>query len=177
MRYSFVGKTSGFTLIEVVIGIVVLAISMSVILSVIVPTEQQSADQIQQVKAAELAQSLLEEILARDFDEHSDHAGNHWRCNETGRPSCTVQAKFSPDSGETNRSLYNDVDDYNGYTSLNNATGNSLDSSYGSFSLSVTVVYDGAALGLANNLAKRITVTVTTPLNTDIVFTGYKANF
>jgi MSHA pilin protein MshD len=150
---------------------------MSVIIALIVPTEQQSADQIHQIKASELGQSLLEEIIGRAFDQQSDMAGSHWRCNETGRNACTTQANFGPDAGETSRSLYNDVDDYNGFNQLIGATDANLDSGYNSFKINVSVVYDGISLGLANNQAKRITVTITTPLKTDISFTGFKANF
>jgi MSHA pilin protein MshD len=169
----------GFTLIEVIIGIVVLSISMSVVISLIVPTEQQSADQIHQIKAAELGQGLLDEILGRAFDENSDHAGGHWRCDETARPVCSLASTFgaNQDAGEATRDQFDDVDDYHGFSDLVNSTNTGLDSGYDSFELAVNVVYDGAALGLANGLAKKVTVTVTTPLKLAIVFAGYKANF
>jgi len=164
-------------LIEIIIGIVALSISMAIIFSLIVPVEQQSADQVHQIKAAELGQSMLDEILARAYDQNSDMSGGVWRCNETGRPACTPAVNFGADAGETDRSLYNDVDDYQGFNQLVNATNNNLDAGYNSFQLAVAVSYDGVTLGLTNNLAKRITVTITTPLGTAIEFTGYKSNF
>lgn len=168
-------KQAGFTLIEIIVGIVMLAISLSVLYSLIVPAEQQSADQIQQIKASELAQGLMDDILSRAFDEKSDMAGSQWRCNEPSQPSCS--SSLGKDSGETSRDSFDDVDDFNGFNQKIDAVGTGLDQSYTSFTLDVTVIYAGGELGLANALAKRITITVTTPLGTDIKFSGYKANF
>lgn len=172
-------KSYGFTLIELIIAIVVLAISLSVVTTLIAPAENKSADQILQVKAAELGQSLLNDISARAFDENSDMAGGRVRCGEPddGSNNCTTAANFGPDAGETARGLFNDVDDFHGYSQHINANNENLHSGYTNFSISVQVIYDGAALGLANNAAKRITVTVTTPLGTAIEFATHKANF
>lgn len=174
------GRHSGFTLIEVIIGIVVLSISFSVIMRVIVPTEQHSADQIHQVKAAELAQSLLAEITGRAFDQNSDMVGGLVRCDDASVTvvTCTDEADFGSEAGENDRSLFNDVDDYHGYNARVNASGDALDASYNTFALAVSVSYQGIELGLGNDrLAKRIVITVTTPLGTAVTFTGYKANF
>lgn len=79
---SSLAKSRGFTLVEIIIGIVVLSISLSIISTLIAPAEQKSADQILQVKAAELAQSLLNDISSRAFDHNSDMAGGILRCGE-----------------------------------------------------------------------------------------------
>lgn len=181
-------KCAGFTLIEVIVGMVTLSIALSVVINLIVPTEQQSADQIHQIKAAELGQSLLDEILGRSFDENSDHVGSIWRCDEIAQNLCTLTPSLGPDPAEIVssvgvRSLFNDVDDYNGYEVLGTSTDGSLDDGYDSFTIAVTVVYDDAnvlGLGLSPKgtpLAKLITVTITTPLKTEIKFASYKANF
>jgi MSHA pilin protein MshD len=168
----------GFTLIEIIVGMVALAVSMAIIIGLIVPTEQHSADQIHQIKASALGQSLLDEILGRAFDENSDHAGGHWRCNETAQLTCTAESNFGTDAGETSRSLFDDVDDYHQYQQHITSTDTGYDASYQDFTINVTVSYDGLTLGLSDNqLAKRITVRITTPLSTTFAFTGYKANF
>lgn len=170
-RYTL-SKSAGFTLIEVIIGMVILAISFSVIMQVIIPTEQHSADQIHQVKAAELAQSLLAEISARAFDENADMVGGLIRCDDAaaGGVNCTDEADFDTELGETERSLYDDVDDYHGYSAKVNASGEALDSSYNSFELAVLISYQGTELGLGNDrLAKRIMITVTTPDRKSVV--------
>ncbi len=183
MPFSNYLRPKGFTLVEIIVAIVALAISMSVIFSLMVPAEKQSADQLHQIKAAELGQGLLDEILGRAYDDNSDMAGSHWRCDEIGRPACTAETAFGaePDeytSGQADRNLFDDVDDYHGFTTHVNSTNTSLDSGYSSFGISVEVTYKGLELNLTNNrLAKRIVVTITTPLGSEIRFTAYKSNF
>jgi len=173
-KHIVLPRQQGFTLIEIIIGIVALSISLAIVGSFLDPAEQHSADQIQQIKAAELGQGMLDEILGRAFDENSDMVGSHWRCNETGRAACSTTLTAE----ESDRSQYDDVDDYNGFNTTVNSTNNNLDTSFTNFKINVSVVYAGSDLGLSNNnLAKRITVTITTPLGTAIDFTGYKANF
>lgn len=176
---SYEKKGAGFTLIELIIGIVVLSISLSIISTLIVPAEQKSADQIHQVKAAELGQGFLNDISARAFDEKSDRSGGRVRCGEPndGSNDCTAEVDFGPELGENSREDYNDVDDFNGYNETKDALGLGLDSSYSNFTVDVVVQYAGGDLGLADNLAKRITVTITTPLGTAIQFATHKANF
>jgi MSHA pilin protein MshD len=72
--------TKGFTLIEIIVGIVVLGVALMVITSALGPLYQRSADPWHQVRAAELGHSLLNEIMARSFDENSDRAGGEFDC-------------------------------------------------------------------------------------------------
>lgn len=167
-------KSAGFTLIEIIVGIVMLSISLSIVSTLIVPTEEQSADQILQVKAAELGQSLLNDITSRAFDNNSDMAGGRFRCDEDGQDACTDV--IGRETGEITRDQFNDVDDFNGYQERTNAIGGGLDG-YDSFTLEVDVVYAGGELDIADDQAKRITVTVTTSLGTAIKFSTHKANF
>lgn len=185
-------KVAGFTLVEVIIGIVVLSIALTIISSLIVPTEEKSADNILQIKAAELGQSLLNDISSRAFDHNSDMAGGRVRCGELS-VTCTNDADLGYESAagevENDSSTYNDVDDFNGYNVNENAIGLGLDSSYSSFIVEVEVIYAGADLGLASlvecqtpiqsncKLAKRITVSITTPLGTEMKFATHKTNF
>ena len=178
-------QQGGFTLIEVIIGIIMLSISLAIVSSLIAPTEEQSADNLLQIKAAELGQSLLNDISSRAFDHSSDMTGGRYRCDEAGQTACTDNNKFGPEDGnggridadEDSRENYNDVDDFHQYQLNSDSLANPLDDSYSSFGIYVDVIYAGADLGLANKLAKRITVTVTTPLGTEIKFATHKANF
>jgi len=176
---SLLVNSRGFTLIELIIGIVVLSISLSIVSTLISPAEEKSADQILQVKAAELGQSFLNDISSRAFDHNSDMAGGRLRCGEakldgSANPCSSV---LGPEVGEDSRDLFNDVDDFNGYELKVNAQGESLHTSYTNFEIDVVVEYDGLSLGLADGNAKLITVTITTPLGTEIKFATHKANF
>jgi MSHA pilin protein MshD len=182
----------GFTLIETIVGIVVLAISFSVITTLIFPIVEQSADQLHQVKAAELGQSFLNEIQNKAFDENSDKVGGIVRCGESlPAPACTTNNDLGKDAGES-RVTYDDVDDYDGlnFDSTNNpienSQGESLGDLYLGYSLTVEVCndgdYDGNCSGKVfentdTSRAKLITVTVTTPTGFDIKFSTYRANF
>ena len=170
-------NSRGFTLIEIIVGMVVLSIALSIVSTLIAPTEKKSADQILQVKAAELGQSFLNDISSRAFDENSDMVGGLVRCGEPGDGSNPCSTVLGPEAGETTRDLFDDVDDFNGYTLKYNASGQGLHPSYANFTIKVDVVFDGVSLGLVNEAAKRITVTVITPLDTEIKFATHKANF
>ena len=177
-------NSRGFTLIELIVGIVVLSISFSLITSLILPLSEKSAEQLHQVRAAELGQSMMNEILARAFDENSDMAGGLSRCGENDKV-CTTKDNFGPDGSET-RKTFDDVDDYHGYDSDKVDDENALDQKfstlYPGFRVKVDVCYSKLSIISTNcsdtiEIAKRITVTVTTSQDFDFVFSFYKANF
>lgn len=175
-------KSNGFTLIELIVGIVVLSLSFSLLTSLILPLSEKSAEQLHQVRASELGQSMMNEILARAFDQQSDMVGGLNRCGEGGIV-CTSSGGLGSDDGETVRALYNDVDDYIDFDFTNenetNALGESFSSLYPGFNVTVAVSYSNFSSNDSNaiELAKLITVTVTTPQEFDFVFSFYKANF
>lgn len=125
----------GFTLIELIVGIVLLAVALTGILGLLINQAPQAVDPVQQVRAAQLAQHLSSEILQKSFDEKSDHNGGRYRCGETfngqfyGDCSCPVgvtctqnppapaiagwqPSQYGPDGGEREPYTFNDVDDY-----------------------------------------------------------------
>ena len=79
-------NTRGFTLIEIIIGIVVIAIVTLVVTAGMGPLFRQSVDPWQQVRAAELGQSLMNEIMARKFDDANTAS---YRCSASGPEQCT----------------------------------------------------------------------------------------
>jgi len=184
----------GFTLIELIVGIVVLAISFSVLTTLIYPISKQSADQLHQIKAAELAQSVLNEIQNKAFDDKSDMAGGRLRCGETAALPCTLSSLLGPEDGkdgrpdkkEYTRDLFNDVDDYNGLNysagEIENSQGQLL-ALYTGYSMNIRVCndanYDGSCPvnTAAISTAKLITVTITTPTDFSMHFSTYRANF
>ena len=183
-------KSSGFSLIELVIGIVVLSISFSVLFQMILPTATQGATQIHQIRAAELGQSLMSEIMGKAFDENSDMMGGMTRCGEDADGDGTIEQACSTTLGDEeggDRSLFDDVDDYNYYNnnsiiedSLSDNLDDDLANIYRGFSVNISVINDGDYDGIAdtiNNIAKLITITVTTSEGVEITFSSYKANF
>lgn len=185
-------QQAGFTLVELVIGIVVLAIALTVITGVLGPLYQRSTDPWHQVRAAELGHSFMNEIMARSFDEQSDRADGSYRCDALTEPTpvtpwpCTDAINFGPEAGET-RISFNDVDDFHNFSAsgdaITNILANPLTGLYSNYQVAIDVAYDGNFNGVMNEadpaerLAKRILVSVTTPSGEVIQFAAYRSNW
>ena len=141
-------RSAGFTLIELVIFIVVVSVGVAGILSVMNLTVQHSTDPMVRKQAAALADSILEEILLKEYRD--------------------------PDGGanvvEAGRSAYDDVDDYNGLT---NAAFADLPAVVSSYVINIAVTDGTAILGVT---AKKVKVTVTGGAES-ISMTGYRASY
>jgi len=183
----------GFTLIETIVGIVVLSVAFSIFTTLIYPLANQSAEQVHQIKAAELGQSMINEILGKAFDENSEMSGGYYRCGEDQNndgeikaadgETCTASSTLGPESGET-RKTFDDVDDYHGLSAIAGSLGSdeSVADYYLGYKVKVQVIndsdYDGDSDGADNNFtAKLITVTITTPQDFDFAFSVYRVNF
>jgi MSHA pilin protein MshD len=166
----------GFTLVEMVVMIVVLSLALTGVTLVINRVVRQSPEALVQTRAMELAQTYLEEILQKRFDQQSGQGGLP-RCDSTDNNAQACSNTLGPDS-ET-RNWFNDVDDYNGINDQPpvTATGSAL-ANYQSYRVQVSVSYAGNELGYPDNRrAKRITVSVTTPLGNVIPVSAYRLNF
>ena len=115
----------GFTLVELVIGIVVMVIAVAGITSVLFSFAVSSANPVFEVKSSLLAERVFREILAQEYDQNSDHHGGICRCGETvvtggerlcDIGACTAVGGYGPDTAEERAALYssvfNDTDDY-----------------------------------------------------------------
>lgn len=111
----------GFTLIELVIGITLLALALSSVLGLLLNQSSRSVDPVQHARASQLAQRLLGQIGQKSFDERSDHNGGQLRCGEevAGQPfppghsgHCSAQGDYGPDLNENEPAQFNDVDDF-----------------------------------------------------------------
>ena len=199
------GRETGFTLLELVLGIVVLAITLSMLLSVLLPQARNRSQPIYQIRAIELAQSMLQEAQSRSFDENSDRqgGGSKYRyCGgvntllEESSGACTDPNKYGPEGTEPNTdpnyhtpdfTLYNDVDDFQRFceTPLSGAQVaevQGFDSSlYQGYRVQLCIDNYPAGLGLTDrsqwDAAKRIRVTVTMPSHESLVLTGYRSNY
>ena len=168
----------GFTLIELIVGITLIAIVVTLLVSMIYPTWRQSAEPLVEQRAASLAEALMEEILSKRYDELTPDGG------VPACPACSTTLGI--DSGET-RANFDDVDDYNFYCGSNvtvTDANNSPIVGYDNFRMQICVSYDGDYNGIAdtNQIAKRITVTITPAalppgLLAPIVFSAYRTNF
>jgi len=181
-------RHAGFTLIELILGMVVLSIVMTIITGLLAPQARQSADPIVQIRATELGQALMNEILAKSFDEESDRSPPWTRCGDFPATGPHCSENLGPDS--ESRENYDDVDDYNGLSlsgsDIENSLGNKV-SYYSGFKVDISVVYDGNFDGTADAIttpmlipsikAKLITVKITASNNEVYGFSAYKGNY
>ncbi len=155
-------RQRGFTLVEAIIFIVVVGAGLAGILSVSSTVVKSSADPMVRKQAIAIAESLLEEISLKAFQDPGGGTNGVITCNlGTG----------------TNRTLWDDVCDYNGYSStgIYDVEGNPIAALSNYNVASVTVANSADLPGL---VTQRITVTVTVPGSPDtITMTGYRANY
>lgn len=152
-------QQQGVTLIETIVFIVVIAVTLTAMVNVFTQYMGNSVDPIVHIRALECAQTKLDEISARRFDENSPTGGIP-ACSsaEDGAVSC---AGIVADAG------LDDVGDFN----------NHVDNSNPDCTTTVSVVESGADLGIANNQARKITVNTTSRGGGSATLTTYRTNF
>lgn len=130
-RHCYSRRQAGFTLIELIIFIVVVGVGLAGILAVFNVSVQSSADPMVRKQASALADSILEEILLKDYAHNVAAAAG------------------------TNRATYDNVDDYNGLTQ---AAFTDLPTALSGYAI-VIVVAPPASVNSV--VMKRVSVTVT----------------
>lgn len=175
-------SSRGFTLVELVVGMVVLSIALVLLTSMLFPQADRAADTLHRVRSAELAHSILNEIWSKRYDQNTNANGGVPACGAGARPDlglpagipCTAESSLGPDTDET-RNNYNDVDDYHGlsHTSLMLNSANTYASQYPNYLLSVEVTYPDAP----NMDTKLIRIDVTTPNSEVITYNAVRSNY
>ncbi|EMY6466549.1 prepilin-type N-terminal cleavage/methylation domain-containing protein [Vibrio alginolyticus] len=192
-------KSSGMTLIEMIIAIVLMGIAMVAFTSFLVPQIRDSAIPHYQTRAAALGQGFMSQILARGFDENSDFDGGLVRCGETVLGGKDCSTSLGADSDESNPASFNDVDDYIGcwYTKstkakcnstplyeLSNVLGTSMESDYKNFRVEVKVQYvesDGTGVNNPSleeiTAYKRVTMTIYAGQTQPLTLSAIRGNY
>ena len=147
----------GTTFVELVISIVIISIAVTGVLLVMTRNTASSADPLVQHQAIAIAEAYLEEILEKPFVDPNG-----------GEP-------------EANRSLYDDIDDYNVISNeVPTDQANNPIADLGGYRVTVNVVNE--AVGPAGNQTPagstyRITVSVTASNGDVINLSAYRTNF
>ncbi|ARN73586.1 type II secretion system protein [Oceanicoccus sagamiensis] len=169
-------RNKGFTLIELVVGIVVIAIALTLLSNVFFNSASRSVEPMLQIRAAEFGQALMDEILSKKFD-HMTPEGGVPACNL----NCTDEGDLGPEGTET-RPDYNDVDDYTiscgAPIAVTDALGNQP-VGFERYTMEVCVNYDNFdGNGVENANAKLIRVFINRPgFTSPMVFSAYKGNY
>lgn len=190
-------KSKGFTLVELIIGIVLFSVALVTVVSVIMPQTKKAIDPIWQVRAVTLAQSILTEMSSKAFDEASITSAGWQACNNIA--ACSVSASLGIDAGES-RNTFDDIDDFNGLRLIGADISNSSNASLTSltndlflgFEAQITVFYDdnmdgindddldqdgSLDTGTVSGNRKLIQVSVFTPEGEEIPFASYRSNY
>lgn len=152
-------RERGVTLIEMVVFIVVIAVSLTVFVQALNYFHTRSVDPLVNLRAVECAQAALDRVLARKFDENTPTGGI---------PACSSAEEGSVlCAGISSDADLDDVGDFNGYsdTSLDNCT------------VTITVVEAGSDLGIPNNQARLVTVQAQSSGGGEAVLSSYRTNF
>jgi MSHA pilin protein MshD len=88
----------GLTLVEAMVAMVVVSVLLVAAMRAVGGAGLNQCKSAERLTAAALADGLMAEILSKSYADPNQTPG------------------FGPESGESARSLYDDVDDYNGYS-------------------------------------------------------------
>ena len=160
----------GLTLIELVIYIVVVLVGLAGVLTVLDTTVRGSADPVVRKQALALAEAMLEEVLAKEYQ--NDAGGNNAAtpalgCTPVTVPSCRQNTP-------ADRGNYNDVDDYNGWNQAGNVQAvGAAPAVLANYNVTVAV---GAPAAVNGVVLKTVTVTVTNG-PAAVTLQGWRGNF
>jgi len=155
MRINYAGQR-GVSLLELIAFIVIVSIATAALFKAYNFSVMHSVDPLAQVRALELAQAKLDEILALKYDENTPTGGIP-ACGSFGAIACSN----TPDAN------MNDVDDYNNYS----------DTPYTVVVSGTTYSYTRSVTVSTANNQKLVTVTVSTPQGVSITLAAYRSNF
>lgn len=192
-------RPAGFTLLELIMTIVILSLS-SLILVPFFQSISHSPDPMMRQRAIALGQSMMDEILAKKWDENTPNGGGpicttESNASRTSIADCANQAgNIGLDSGETttNRGNWDDVDDYNDFLTETDTFKDQENNTFNltGYSRAVSVRYIpsnsdpitattpvGSTSQVSATDTKKIVVTVTLPLTETFSFVAVSCNF
>jgi MSHA pilin protein MshD len=150
----------GVSLIELITFMVVISIAMVTLASVFRHSMSSIQAPISQQQLLSFAEAKINLVMAYRFDEASlpnEPCGLNLPCIGIGLESAESHSDMA---------TLDDMDDFDGY----------VDEPQAGFNRQVRVSYMGSALGINQNFAKQVSVTVTSPTGESINLNAYKVN-
>ena len=189
-RNHILPSSAGFSLIELIITIVILGFS-SLILIPFINSITHSPDPMLRQRAISLGQALMDEIIAKKWDENTPVGGGPiGPTTESARGLAVAASAIGAEGGEA-RIDYDDVDDYDSLAETNNFRDqNDVLFTLNGYSRTATVRYiasssnpisagspAGTITAVSATDSKRIAVTVTSPSQEQFSFVAVACNF
>lgn len=171
----------GLSLVEVLVFIVVVGIAVTGVMAVYTHNVRTSADPMVRKQALSVAESLLDEVLAKPYtycdpdDANADTAVNAAGC-------ATMPEITGPENASETRyaslTPFDNVNDYHGFTmtGINDLMGNPV-AGLGSFNAAVQVASAGIYNDIPAGETLLVTVTVTGPGNHSVSLSGYRTRY
>jgi MSHA pilin protein MshD len=180
-------RQRGLSLIELLVFIVVVGIAVTGVLSVYSLTARTSVDPMIRKQAAAIAESLLEEVLAKPYTycDPDDAQADTATSAAIGPTGCATTPEGMGSEGVEDRysnlTPYDNVNDYNGFSmpappGIDDLAGNHITGLDG-YSASVQVQPAGAFNGIPAGETLLVTVTVTGPGNFSVSLSGYRTRY
>lgn len=172
------GPSRGFTLIELVVAMVIIAVGVAGILSAFNASVRGSADPVVNKQLLAIAEALLEEVRASSFTYCDPADANaETATSSAGCASVAGSEGIGPETG--NARPYDNVNDYAGLKldPVSDVAGVAVPNLAG-YSASIAVAPVALnTLTAASGDALRITVTVTAPGGQAFALDGYRTRY
>lgn len=141
-------RQRGFTMAEVLIASSVLSIAVLAIVDAVTTGQQTTYQAMHDLRGMALAEALMEEIQSMPYDDPDGGTED-----------------VGPEDGESDRTDFDNADDYHGYSEDVGATtdvaGVNYPSIYSKFGRSVTTVYENLTVSEFGGAQAGLTMTVT----------------
>lgn len=158
-------RRDGISLVEVLASMVLVGVLMAAAMRSVGGVMQTWNASLHLHRGQGLAQQLMTEILQQSYE------------NPDGSPIWGIESPESP----TERSAWDDVDDYDGWSAVPQSKAGSSLVGYEQWRREVTVDYTDLANPTQSSLTdqglKRITVTVTDPRGAQTILVGYRSRW
>jgi len=171
----------GLSSIELLVFIVVVGIAVTGVLSVYSLNARTSADPMVRKQALAIAESLLEEVLAKPYTYCDPDDANVETASSPAGCATTPEA-MGPEAGETrysNLTPFDNVNDYSGFPTMVgivDLNGNAVPG-LGAYTVTVQVQPAGAFNGIPAGETLLVTVTVNGPGNQGVSLSGYRTRY
>lgn len=171
----------GLSLVELLVFIVVVGIAVTGVVSVYSLNARSSADPMVRKQALAIAESLLEEVLAKPYTYCDPDDANAETASSPAGCAAVAETAMGPEAGETrysNVTPFDNVNDYDGFSmaGIVDLAGAAVAGLAG-YTASVQVQPAGAFNGIPAGETLLVTVTVTAPANQGVSLSGYRARY
>lgn len=166
----------GISLIELLVFIVVVGIAVAGLLTVYSTSTRASADQVVRKQVQAIAESLLEEVLAKSFTYCDPDDPNTETA--TSAADCATPEASGPEAGESRYAAtrpFDNVNDYHDFTmtGITDLAGDVV-AGLDAYTATVSVVPVGVFNGIPAGETMLVTVTATGPGNHSLSLSGYR---